>query len=115
MKHSLKRNSLFAGIGLLFSSPDGEIDERVVLSHADAGCFFRKMNLCCEVIYNPLTVLPKGRGKKEYRRILAVGRFSFGHKGFDILIKAFSVFVKTHPDWTLEIVGRVLRKRFTVH
>ena len=63
------------------------------------------MNLCCEVIYNPLTVLPKGRGKKEYRRILAVGRFSFGHKGFDILIKAFSVFVKTHPDWTLEIVG----------
>lgn len=92
-----------------------KLDERVVLSHADAGCFFRKMNLCCEVIYNPLTVLPKGRGKKEYRRILAVGRFSFGHKGFDILIKAFSVFVKTHPDWTLEIVGRVLRKRFTVH
>lgn len=83
----------------------GKLDERVVLSHADAGCFFRKMNLCCEVIYNPLTVLPKGRGKKEYRRILAVGRFSFGHKGFDILIKAFSVFVKTHPDWTLEIVG----------
>lgn len=115
MKHSLRKKLPICRDWIAFSSPDGEIDERVVLSHADAGCFFRKMNLCCEVIYNPLTVLPKGRGKKEYRRILAVGRFSFGHKGFDILIKAFSVFVKTHPDWTLEIVGRVLRKRFTVH
>lgn len=93
----------------------GKLDERVVLSHADAGCFFRKMNLCCEVIYNPLTVLPKGRGKKEYRRILAVGRFSFGHKGFDILIKAFSVFVKLIRTGHWKLWGRVLRKRFTVH
>ena len=42
-------------------------------------------------------------GKLDERVVLS--RFSFGHKGFDILIKAFSVFVKTHPDWTLEIVG----------
>lgn len=100
-----KETPYLPGLDCFFQVQMGKLDERVVLSHADAGCFFRKMNLCCEVIYNPLTVLPKGRGKKEYRRILAVGRFSFGHKGFDILIKAFSVFVKTHPDWTLEIVG----------
>ena len=100
-----KETPYLPGLDCFFQVQMGKLDERVVLSHADAGCFFRKMNLCFEVIYNPLTVLPKGRGKKEYRRILAVGRFSFGHKGFDILIKAFSVFVKTHPDWTLEIVG----------
>ena len=100
-----KENPYLPGLDYFFQCQMGKLDRMVVLSHADADCFYRKMNLNCDVIYNPLTVVPKGWGGKEYKRILAIGRFSFGHKGFDILIKAFSVFVKTHPDWTLEIIG----------
>ena len=100
-----KENPYLLGLDYFFQYQMRKLDKMVVLSHADADCFYRKMNLGCEVIYNPLTVLPKGRGNKKYRRVLAIGRFSFGHKGFDILIRAFSVFVKTHPEWTLEIVG----------
>lgn len=83
----------------------GKLNRIVVLSQDDCKCYLQKMNLKTEVIYNPLTVLPKGKGAMEYKKFLAVGRFSSGHKGFDLLIKAFSVFVKTHQDWTLEIVG----------
>lgn len=105
MEHSLRKKLPICRDWIIFSSPDEEIGREGGFKSCRCRLFLSEMNLCCEVIYNPLTVLPKGRGKKEYRRILAVGRFSFGHKGFDILIKAFSVFVKTHPDWTLEIVG----------
>lgn len=90
----------------------GKLDERVVLSYVDVGCFFWKMNLCCEVIYNFLIVLFKGWGKKEYRRILVVGCFLFGYKGFDILIKVFFVFVKIYLDWILEIVGEGFEEVF---
>ena len=83
-----KETPYLPGLDCFFQVQMGKLDERVVLSHADAGCFFRKMNLCCEVIYNPLTVLPKGRGKKEYGRILAVGRFHSDIR-IDILIKLF--------------------------
>lgn len=100
-----KKNPYLPGLSYFFQCQMRKLDRMVVLSHADANCFHRKMNLDCDVIYNPLTVVPKGRGDKEHKRILAIGRFSFGHKGFDLLIKAFSIFVKTHPNWTLEIVG----------
>lgn len=100
-----KENPYLPGLDCFFKYQMKKLDKIAVLSHADADCFFRKMNLNCDVIYNPLTVVPKGRGGKEYKRILAIGRFSFGHKGFDLLIKAFAIFVKKHPGWTLEIVG----------
>ena len=79
-----KETPYLPGLDCFFQVQMGKLDERVVLSHADAGCFFRKMNLCCEVIYNPLTVLPKGRGKKEYRRIF--GGRSFFHSDIKDLI-----------------------------
>jgi len=41
---------------------------------------------------------------KNGKTLLAVGRL--GHeKGFDLLLIAFAVVAKKHPDWTLEIVG----------
>ena len=60
-----KETPYLPGLDYFFQVQMRKLDERVVLSHADAGCFFRKMNLCCEVIYNPLTVLPKGRGRRN--------------------------------------------------
>lgn len=57
------------------------------------------------VIYNPLTLKPAEASSGTSKRFLAVGRFSHKHKGFDLLIKAFSRFAKNNKDWNLDIVG----------
>ena len=57
------------------------------------------------VIYNPLTLVPAEASLGTSKRFLAVGRFSHKHKGFDLLIKAFSIFTKNNKDWNLDIVG----------
>lgn len=57
------------------------------------------------VIYNPLTLTPGKPSDGHSRRFLAVGRFSHLHKGFDILIKAFSIFANNNSEWALDIVG----------
>ena len=58
-----------------------------------------------KVIYNPLTLIPGNISQGNSKKFLAVGRFSRKHKGFDILIKAFSIFAKRNREWTLDIVG----------
>lgn len=82
-----------------------KLDKVVVLSHSDADLFLQKMGLQTEVIYNPLTVEPVGKGNFKYKKFLSVGRFAHQHKGYDILIKAFAEFAKTNAEWKLEIVG----------
>ncbi len=58
-----------------------------------------------EVIYNPLTLAPGAPSAATSRRFLAVGRFTPLHKGFDLLIDAFSLFAANEADWCLDIVG----------
>jgi glycosyltransferase involved in cell wall biosynthesis len=84
------------------------LDDFVVLCQADAARYAHEMQLHPKVIYNPLTVKPLAVNLTQHtvhHRMLAVGRFSHRHKGFDILLKAFALFVKRHPEWTLELVG----------
>jgi glycosyltransferase involved in cell wall biosynthesis len=84
------------------------LDDFVVLCQADEARYAREMRLHPKVIYNPLTVRPLPvdlTQRTVHHRMLAVGRFSHRHKGFDILLKAFALFVKRHPEWTLELVG----------
>lgn len=57
------------------------------------------------VIYNPLTLTPGPASHGTSRQFLAVGRFSKGHKGFDLLIDAFHLFAQRDSEWTLHIVG----------
>lgn len=57
------------------------------------------------VIYNPLTLRPGKPSKGNTKRFLAVGRFSRGHKGFDLLIEAFHLFAQHNQEWKLDIVG----------
>lgn len=73
----------------------------VVLCHFDA----QQYHFPTKVIYNPLTLQPGSLSLGKTKRFLAVGRFSYQHKGFDLLIKAFTQFAKTNKDWTLDIVG----------
>lgn len=82
-----------------------ELDKIIVLSRTDKKKYETYLNLPAEVIYNPLTIEVKGKADLQSKRFLSVGRFSYGHKGFDILIKAFALFVENNNDWVLDIVG----------
>lgn len=81
------------------------LDRVVVLTYYDQQLYASKMGLACDVIYNPLTLQPKGMGSPEHKTFLAVGRMSYLTKGFDILIDAFAIFAGQNPDWKLDIVG----------
>ena len=100
-----KNNPYLPGLKSFFSNEMKRLDGIVVLSKSDASLFRDNLGLECMTIYNPLTLEPRGKASSEYKKILAIGRFSPKHKGFDLLIKAFANFAQTDSDWTLEIVG----------
>ena len=100
-----KESPYLPGLDKHFGFQMQKMDQIFVLSQADKEMFRQKMNLPTTVMYNPLTVQPQGEGNPSYKRFISVGRFSKGHKGFDLLIEAFSIFSKNNKDWTLEIVG----------
>ena len=100
-----KESPYLPGLAKHFAFQMQRMNHVVVLSKADKVQLADKMNLPTTVIYNPLTVQPKGKGSPIHKRFISVGRFSTGHKGFDILIEAFALFAKNNSDWTLEIVG----------
>ena len=80
----------------------------VVLCHCDVEPYQTKHAFTPEVIYNPLTLIPEAphsAPEGATKSFLAVGRFSYRHKGFDLLIEAFARFAKDNRDWTLDIVG----------
>lgn len=81
------------------------LDDVVVLTNYDKEIYKEKMHLNTTVIYNPLTITPKGKGSPEKKKFLSIGRLYAQHKGFDILIKAFAIFAQNNTDWTLDIVG----------
>ena len=98
------------GTGSLYIGPElrkhyeyqlQKLDKTIVLCQDDA----RKYHFPVEVIYNPLTLEPGKPSQGDSKRFLAVGRFSHRHKGFDLLIEAFSIFAKDNKEWTLDIVG----------
>ena len=100
-----KNNPYLPGLKSFFSYEMKRLDGIVVLSKSDASLFRDNLGLECMTIYNPLTLEPRGKASSEYKKFLAIGRFSPKHKGFDLLIKAFANFAQTDSDWTLEIVG----------
>lgn len=100
-----KDNPYLPGLKSFFAVEMRRLDGIVVLSKSDERLFRDNLGLESVTIYNPLTLTPSGRASVEYKKFLAIGRFSPKHKGFDLLIKAFAKFADTNNDWTLEIVG----------
>lgn len=100
-----KENPYLPGLKSFFANEMGRLDGIVVLSKSDERLFRKNLGLESVTIYNPLTLDPRGRASLDYKKFLAIGRFSPKHKGFDLLIKAFAIFARQNSDWTLEIVG----------
>lgn len=83
-----------------------KLNDVIVLCQDDANrCHKYDQQFMPSVIYNPKTLIPGMPSCGKTKRFLAVGRFTPLHKGFDLLIEAFSVFSKKNQDWHLDIVG----------
>ncbi len=82
-----------------------KLDDVVVLYQQDADMYNIAFGFLPTAIYNPLTLQPGEKSKGNNHSFLAVGRFSPGHKGFDLLIQAFGLFAKKNEEWCLDIVG----------
>lgn len=70
----------------------------------EKSCFPKKIQQIGQVIANPV-VLTTTASINKRKTIVTMGRLNNFQKRHDVLIKAFSIFAKNHPDYTLEIYG----------
>lgn len=83
-----------------------KLDDVVVLCKDDTNRFHQyDQQFLPTVIYNPLTLKSGNPSQGNSKRFLTVGRFTPLHKGIDLLIEAFHLFVQKNHDWILDIVG----------
>ena len=78
------------------------LDRFVVLTNDDKLSWTELNNV--EVIPDPLSFVPSRFSQQTEKRVLAVGRYSH-EKGFDLLLKVWSLVEKKYPDWRLDIFG----------
>jgi len=74
----------------------------VVLTQKDADNW--KMIRSCTIIPDSLPFFPNKVSDCKKKQILSVGRL-YEQKGYDMLIEAWLLVVKKHPDWKLYIYG----------
>lgn len=87
------------------------LDKFVVLTEEDRNNWVELDNI--EVIPDPLTFSPSSYSPLTEKRVIAVGRYVY-QKGFDILLKSWSIVEKQCPDWLLTIVGQGERQKYEV-
>lgn len=85
------------------------LDKFVVLTEEDASSWNMLSNKV--VIPNPLSEIPDVHSKLENKIVVSVGRYD-PIKGFDMLIEAWALVSKRHPDWKLKIIGPGERKPY---
>lgn len=59
-----------------------------------------------KIIPNPLPFYPESSSSLNNKKVLIVGKQSY-QKGQDLLIQAWKIVIEKHPEWVLEIVGKV--------
>lgn len=82
-----------------------KLDTVVTLYHEDALHYEKEYGLKVNTIYNPLTILPGHISIGNSKQLLAIGRMTPKHKGFDLLIDAFAKVMNEYQGWSLHIVG----------
>lgn len=101
----INKKNIFSRIELFFvnQSAGG------VFQLKEASLFFSKrLQKKSVVIPNPIFIKDKiesVRFDKREKSIVSVGRLDNYQKRYDIMIKAFSLFSKTHPEWVLKLYG----------
>lgn len=65
------------------------------------------------VIPNPISFYPDDSAPLTAKKVIAVGSHSY-NKGYDLLLEAWQKVVQLHPDWQLEIYGKIDEERVFV-
>lgn len=79
-----------------------KFDAFVVLTKNDADHW--KDIRPCTVIPNSIPFYPSSPSTCKNKKIISVGRF-YAQKGFDMLIDAWEIVARKHPEWKLSIYG----------
>jgi len=79
-----------------------KLDKFVVLTEEDKKQWAELNNIIS--IPDPLTFFPEQISSLQKKRVIAVGRYVY-QKGFDLLLKVWSMIEKRYPDWELVIFG----------
>lgn len=77
-------------------------DVIVTLTKGDAAEWNKKKDVF--VIPNMIMQMPDYKSSCEAHRAISVGRLIY-QKGYDLLIEAWNIIYKYHPDWKLDIYG----------
>ena len=85
------------------------LDRLVVLTEKSKAAWPELSNVV--VIPDPLPFTVDEKSSLQSKRVITIGRYTY-QKGYDMLIKAWSLIEKQHPDWSLAIYGMGDRKPF---
>ena len=79
-----------------------QLDKFIVLTEEDKASWTELSNV--EVIPDPLAFDVAEVSPLKAKRVIAVGRYVY-QKGFDLLLEAWCIVYRNHPDWQLCIYG----------
>ena len=79
-----------------------KLDKFIVLTEEDSHNWPELNNVM--VIPNFISNIPKKKSEVRNKRVISAGRYDY-IKGFDLLIDAWAIVTKKHPDWRLDIYG----------
>jgi len=85
------------------------MDRLVVLTEKSKALWPELSNVV--VIPDPLPFTVDKKSSLQYKRVITIGRYTY-QKGYDMLLKAWAIVEKQHPDWSLAIYGMGDRKPF---
>lgn len=86
-----------------------KLDTFIVLSAEDQSKWKELKNTV--VINNPLPFMPDIMSECTNKKVIVVGRYTY-QKGIDLMIEAWAMVAKKHPNWTLYVYGAGERHPF---
>ena len=85
------------------------LDRLVVLTNQDKEAWTELNHVV--TIPNPLSFVPSSQSNLTYKRVIAVGRYCH-EKGYDNLLKAWTLVQEKCPDWRLDVFGDGERSQY---
>lgn len=85
------------------------LDKFIVLTEEDKFAWAELDNVV--TIPNPISFETSQISDLSHKRVLAVGRYTY-QKGFDLLLKAWSLVEPKYPDWRLDVYGQGNREPY---